>query len=99
MESEDAFVETKTQLSLPIDIKNIPLKFNDKTTIIEDQAQLKAIIFASALKEILINDTSYVIGEYSKNNIKVYKETIIFKILKLLPTNTINNIVNKNIYK
>ena len=99
LESEDAFAETKAQLSLPIDIKNMPLKFNDKTIALEDQAQLRAIIYASALKEILINDTSYVIGEYSKNNIKVYKETIIFKILKLLPTDTINNIVNKNIYK
>ncbi len=99
LESEDAFTETKAQLNLPVNIKNMPFDFNDKKITLEDQAQLKAILFASTLKEILSQNTSYIIEEYNKNNIQIYKETILFKILKLLPTDTINNIVNKNIYK
>ena len=96
LESKNTFEELKTQLNLPIDIRQMP----ENEELPKDQYQLKAALFIASVQDIIDKEgIGFVIEQDKKGNLQIYKETILFKIIKLLPTDTIKKIGTRNIYK
>jgi hypothetical protein len=63
---------------------------------IEDDAQLKALIFILLTSEITREDPMIILTEYSQDNIIIYPETITFKFIKVIP-NYLLDLVSKKI--
>lgn len=67
----------------------------------DDDARLKAAIFATFYTNDLGTNPVNIALEYKKGNILVYPETIMFKVIKFLPLNILESagLFNEKIYK
>ncbi|MBD3249790.1 hypothetical protein GF336_07120 [Candidatus Woesearchaeota archaeon] len=61
---------------------------------IKDGAEFKAILFSSLFSEQTEKTGSlFILDEYSKGNIEIYPETIIFKLMKRVPSSILSRLV------
>ncbi|MAG16266.1 hypothetical protein CMO88_04350 [Candidatus Woesearchaeota archaeon] len=63
-----------------------------------EYAEEKAEFFSVVANE-LFSDPVFLISQYKKGNIEIHEETIMFKIIKVLPTSMIKTIADKAIDK
>lgn len=63
---------------------------------IKDNSQFKAALTLLTLQNLIENkETEYILNSYKNNNIKIYKETITFKIFKLIPNTILLSAIEK----
>ncbi len=58
-------------------------------------SKLKAVLFMSALQKQLTENPIFLLKEYKKGNIYVYKETAMFKVIRYIPISLVNKIIEK----
>ena len=63
---------------------------------IKDNSQFKAALTLLTLQNLIENkETEYILNSYKENNIKIYKETITFKLFKLIPNSILISAIEK----
>jgi len=62
------------------------------TMDISDDAQMKGILFMLLLEEKTKRNKNMIFDELKKGNLKIYPETIIFKILKMVPQSLLEKV-------
>ena len=62
---------------------------------LKEESHVKALLLAAALPTMVQENPLILLKEYKKGNIKIHKETLMFKILKSIPTNLITKITPK----
>jgi len=63
---------------------------------IKDNSQFKAALTLLTLQNLIENkETEYILNSYKENNIKIYKETIAFKLFKLIPNSILISAIEK----
>src|SRR3989344_5911644 len=63
---------------------------------INDNSQFKAALTLLIIQNLIKNEeTEYILNSYRTNTLKIYKETITFKLFKLIPNNIILSAIEK----
>ena len=89
---------TKQQISDAIIAKNpFPVLGINENLVPKEltASKLKMALFMSTIQEQITSNPIFLLKEYKKGNIYVYKETIMFKVIKYIPISFVKSIVNK----
>ena len=65
---------------------------------IRDKAHIKAMVFVFCIEDLIDQEDPFIpLKEFKNNNIKIHKETLIFKLAKSLPIGLIESIVKSQV--
>ena len=63
---------------------------------INDNSQFKAALTLLIIQNLIKNEeTEYILNSYRTNTLKIYKETITFKLFKLIPNSILLSAIEK----
>ena len=92
-----SFLESDTPVNDYLKFKNAPIGSRDdllNSLNIRDDTEFKAVLFTVLFGALMEDQGSFVIfTQYKKENIIIYPETTLFRLIKIIPLSLLDKVV------